>query len=301
MDFDRSPLCSAKLSAYLETRGWLGPLAHQACHSIMLPHNQTCPTGARHAVVSCNFRNESMLNIIRYLSGMRRSQKVALQLVADAILVVLCFLAAMALRLDGLEFIGETRIWTPLVIATAAALATFHFVGLYRSLMRFVTGKILIPVGKGVAAFSIVLFASNAILDAGVPRSIPLISAVLILPAIAGLRFAIRQLFRKPIQTSKKPVIIFGAGEAGRELLNSLFHGRKYAPVAFVDDDPALHGLTVSGFPGLPFRSNHAACRGDRDRSGSSRDAQSQPCASPRDLCSARRPQPGGQNNPWDV
>ncbi len=50
------------------------------------------------------------------------------------------------------------------------------------------------------------------------------------------------------MQVSKKPVVIYGAGSAGLELLNSLFHGRDYAPIAFIDDDRQFHGLTISGY-----------------------------------------------------
>ena len=48
---------------------------------------------------------------------------------------------------------------------------------------------------------------------------------------------------------SKRPVVIYGAGEAGLEVLNSLFHGRDYTPVAFIDDDRNLQGLTIGGLP----------------------------------------------------
>ena len=42
-------------------------------------------------------------------------------------------------------------------------------------------------------------------------------------------------------------MIIYGAGDSGLQLLNSLFHGREYAPIALVDDDKRLQGLSVGG------------------------------------------------------
>ncbi|RGP41818.1 Capsular polysaccharide biosynthesis protein CapD [Altererythrobacter insulae] len=165
----------------------------------------------------------------------------------DSALMIACFVAAMAIRLESLEFLSNVEIWLPVFCSVVAAIVTFWRSGLYRSLVRFITGKILTTITYGVAAFAVVLFVSNAVLTAGIPRSVPFIAGVLLFLAIGGLRFAVRQIFRAPMQVSKKPVVIYGAGEAGLELLNSLFHGRDYAPVAFVDDDRDLQGLTISG------------------------------------------------------
>lgn len=190
-----------------------------------------------------------MADYIKYFSMLRRSQKVALQIIADSGLIVFCFLGAMAIRLESLGFLYNLKIWAPLAISTAIAFGTFWLLGLYRTLVRFVTGKILTIIARGVAAFAITLFVSNSLLFAGIPRSVPIISGLLMFLAIGGLRFVVRQLFRTPMHISKKAVIIYGAGEAGLELLNSLFHGRDYAPIAFVDDDRYLQGMTISGFP----------------------------------------------------
>tara|TARA_Y100000296_G_scaffold87454_1_gene134723 strand:+ start:7716 stop:9680 length:1965 start_codon:yes stop_codon:yes gene_type:complete len=190
-----------------------------------------------------------MPDYFKDLSALGRRQKIAFQLIADGGLITLCFLAALTIRLESIEFLSNLKIWAPLAISAGMALAAFWLTGLYRSLMRFVTGKIMVSITKGAATFAIVLLISSSLLNAGIPRSVPIISAVLMLLTVGGLRFFVRQLFRKPIEVAKKRVVIYGAGEAGLELLNSLFHGRDYAPIAFVDDDPRLQGLTIGGFP----------------------------------------------------
>lgn len=190
-----------------------------------------------------------MIDDFRRLSTLSRRRKIALQLIADAGLIVFCFLAAMTIRLESLEFLSSLTIWLPVLIAAAATIGSFWLLGLYRTLVRFVTGNILVSIAKGVLVFVIVLFVTNSLLASGIPRSVPIISGILLFLAIGGLRFVIRQTFRKPMHVSKRPVVIYGAGEPGLELLNSLFHGRDYAPVAFVDDDRDLQGLTIGGFP----------------------------------------------------
>lgn len=193
-----------------------------------------------------------MIRVLQYFSAMGRNRKIALQVVVDAIIIVLCFLAAMSIRLESFVFLENQRIWIPLAISTTFAIITFWHFGLYRTLVRFVTGKILTSISHGIAAFAIFLFALNAILSAGIPRSVPLISSLLLFVTISGLRFLMRNAFRAPMHVSKKPVVIYGAGSAGLALLHSLYHGRDYIPLAFVDDDRNLQGLTVGGIPVLP-------------------------------------------------
>lgn len=193
-----------------------------------------------------------MIRYIAFIASLSRSTKVAIQLVIDSAVIVLCFLTAMAIRLESLEFLDNTEIWGPAIIAITATLISLHYLQLYRSLVRFVTGQILKSIATGGAAFAITLFASNALLNVGVPRSVPIISAILLFTTIGGLRFFVRQLFRHPLQVTKRSVVIYGAGEAGVQLLNFLSHGRDYAPIGFVDDDPSLQGLTISGLPVYP-------------------------------------------------
>lgn len=193
-----------------------------------------------------------MIDFLRNLSFLGRKQKIALQIVVDTGLLLICFLVAMVIRLEGLDFLSNLKIWLPWVSASCLGIGMFWLSGLYNALVRFVTAKILASIARGVATFSIVLFISNVWLTAGIPRSVPITSGLLLFLSVAGLRFVVRQIFRTPLQVSKRPVVIYGAGEAGLELLNSLYHGRDYAPIAFVDDDRRLHGLTISGLPVHP-------------------------------------------------
>ena len=189
----------------------------------------------------------SLPKFLLFLSGMSRASKIAFQIVLDAALIIFSFCLAMYLRLETITFLSSQASWFAIVFATSVAVAAFWHWDLYRTLIRFLTGKILLIVAKGALVSAIALYAGGLLFDASLPRSVPFIFAILVFLSVGGLRFTTRYLFRKPNQVNKKPVIIYGAGEAGRQLLNSLFHGREYAPVAMVDDDPGLQHLTVGG------------------------------------------------------
>ena len=186
-------------------------------------------------------------NCIKYLTTLNRRTKVLLQLLLDAAAIVASFLGAMLLRLESTMFVSKPEVWIALAIAVGTALIAFRFLGLYRAMVRFVTARILVAIAKGAVIAAVVLFAVGLAVDARLPRSVPIAFATFIFLAVGGLRFAVRAIFRNPGQSRKRPVIIYGAGVAGLQLLKSLFHGGDYTPVALVDDDPGVQNLAVGG------------------------------------------------------
>jgi FlaA1/EpsC-like NDP-sugar epimerase len=156
-------------------------------------------------------------------------------------------MGAMLLRLESTAFLDRSEVWMTLLIGVFVALIAFRFQGLYRVLVRYVTGKILIAAGKGAVIAAVALYVAGITLDASLPRSVPIIFAVFVFLFVGGLRFMMRKILRKPNQSNKRPALIYGAGEAGIQLLNSLFHGRDYTPVALIDDDPSLQNLAIGG------------------------------------------------------
>lgn len=188
-----------------------------------------------------------MLDYIKFFSTLNRRAKIAVQLLVDSTLLVLSFVGAMVFRLESTAFIGDLNVWKALAVATVMGLLAFRVFGLYRVLVRYITGKILLSVGQGALVSAVGLYAAGLVFDAGLPRSVPIIFAVFIFLSVGGLRFVARRFFRNPHLLHRHPVIIYGAGESGLQLLNSLYHGRDYAPVALVDDDPSLQNMAVGG------------------------------------------------------
>lgn len=202
------------------------------------PHDQQRRWKSVRAPIKC---------LITRVASIGRARKIALQIAADSALILALFVLSMTLRLESVTFINNPRIWFVFTLAGSATLTTFWLSGLYWTLVRFMTGKVIGAIGKGVTVLALSMLFLNALVHAGIPRSVPILTAALALLAIGGLRFFVRQLFRGPLQLLKRPVAIYGAGEAGLELLNSLYHGRDYAPIAFIDDDRSLQGLVIGG------------------------------------------------------
>ena len=188
-----------------------------------------------------------MTNYSEFLTQLSRPTKVLVQLIIDCALIVFSLMGAILLRLESVAFLERPAVWATVAVAAAVALQTFNFLGLYSTLVRFITGKIMITIGEGALIAAVALYIAGLIFDASLPRSVPIIFGIFVFLSVGGLRFLVRTLFRSPVRLIKQPVIIYGAGDSGLQLLNSLFHGRDYAPIALVDDDPKLEKMSVGG------------------------------------------------------
>ena len=188
-----------------------------------------------------------MPNFLDDFSKLSRPQKIALQIALDASMLTVSFLGAMLLRLESLGFARQPTIWGVLLSSVLATLLVFWALGLYQVIVRFLTGKVFLVICKGVVVAAISLYVAGLLFGASLPRSVPFIFAVFAFSSIGGVRFAARTYLRNPNHANKQPVIIYGAGEAGLQLLNALFHGQEFAPVALVDDEPSLENMSVAG------------------------------------------------------
>ena len=155
-----------------------------------------------------------MSKYIKYPFKFSRRIKIALQLGADSSLVVLSFFIAMLLRLENVAFIRQLEVYAVLLIAVIAALVAFELLGVYRVLVRYINGAILYSVGKGALISAFALYVAGIIFDANLPQSAPIIFAIFVFLSVGGLRFFTRALLRNPSLIHKRPVIIYGAGEA---------------------------------------------------------------------------------------
>jgi len=174
-----------------------------------------------------------------------RRQKVAVQMLADSIFAVLCFYAAMVLRLESNDFRSDLLVWVAFATTIPAAILSFRAFGLYRVVTRFITARSFRAIFLGVTVSAVVLFVSAQMLDAQIPRSVPGIFAVLYIGAVGGARFVVRRQLRFAHSVSRQPIAIYGAGEAGRQLFFALKHGKEYLPVAFLDDNRALQNTLI--------------------------------------------------------
>lgn len=193
-----------------------------------------------------------MIQLIHHLTNPSRPEKRLILGVTDATLIVAACALALALWRGAGPLAAPAAVWQGLLAVVPVTLLTFHALGLYRIVLRFITGQALIAVTLGAGAGALALFAAARLLGAPVPLWVAGLHGLLSVVATAGLRFALRGLLRWPDRARRLPVIIYGAGEAGRQAAAALDQGGAYRPAAFVDDDPARQGTVLAGHRVVP-------------------------------------------------
>ena len=181
------------------------------------------------------------------------------EVLLDVVLVMLSYHLAYVVVFGPMDTGGDWGTFAeslPLVVMLK--LAVFVLLGVYRCIWRYVTIENLVLYAKAVATASatvmIALLLSSRFI--GFSRIVLVLDALILFIFIAASRFAFRMLRRFTDATTshrRRPVLIYGAGDAGelliRELRNN--HELDYVAVALIDDDPYKIGRQVHGLPVL--------------------------------------------------
>ncbi len=184
--------------------------------------------------------------MLSWLIALPRATKRLVTLSADLVALPLMMLIAFALHLDQL-FIPDARMSTVIGLSTVVTLYVFGRFGLYRAVIRFVGYQALLSIALGVTVSTLAFTTFGFLLQADVPRPVPLIYFFLTIVAVGGGRFFIRAILNQEQHAGKERVIIYGAGFGGLQLATALVNGAEYQPVALVDDDKRKQGTVLQG------------------------------------------------------
>ena len=192
------------------------------------------------------------------LLALPRPAKRAVALAVDASLIVLTVWVAFYLRLDEWVRLSGEGLFRPMWAIAASlliALPLFITHGFYRVIFRYSGMAAMQMVLRAFVLYGL-LYASlvTAIGLPGVPRSVGIIQPLLLLLAVgtsrALARYWLGGLYQSIFQRMNLPkAVIYGAGQAGRQLAQAMAHSHEMQVVAFLDDDDRLHGHVLNGLP----------------------------------------------------
>lgn len=186
-------------------------------------------------------------SLVKAVFSSSRSAKRAIQAVFDLVAIALCFWVAMVLRLDGVGASMHADSWIVLVPVAPITILAFVKLGLYRAVVRFMADRALKAVALGVAISAVTMFVVSQMFGLFVPRSVPGIYFALLLIVVGGTRMLMRAVYLSLRDQERAPVLIYGAGEEGRQILQALEHSRNYRPALFVEEDAKLRGSEIGG------------------------------------------------------
>jgi FlaA1/EpsC-like NDP-sugar epimerase len=190
------------------------------------------------------------------LVGLGRYTKRAVLAVNDLVLFNLAMWLAMSARLGELFMPSSFEMLLVLGAAPVIGVATFFQLRVYRLVTRFIGGRGLLLTASAVG-LSALYWALLVLLSGiqGVPRTVLVLYPALASALIWGSRQAAAALLNgagvelppRGREQERRPVLIYGAGSAGVQLLEALHAAGSYRPVCFIDPDPTLRGQYVGG------------------------------------------------------
>ncbi|KZN58252.1 nucleoside-diphosphate sugar epimerase [Pseudoalteromonas luteoviolacea CPMOR-1] len=194
-----------------------------------------------------------MDSLFRSLLSTSRAKKRLFTLLIDSVFVFSAFWLALVVRLDSLAPFTEAKNWLLLALLLPVSLFVFINLGLYRAVLRYVGAHAIGAIVIGTIVSTVVLVMAAFFLQINIPRTMPLIYAWLVILSVGGARIMVRSMVGRIGSVNKIPVVIYGAGAAGRQLATALTAGPDYYVSAFIDDDKSKHhsviqGISVSGF-----------------------------------------------------
>lgn len=199
-----------------------------------------------------------MIRNIRCLAasalGLPRPVKGGMVLALDAVLCVLSVWLAFYLRLGEWVSLFGSAIFA-VVASVVLALPLFVISGLYRAIFRYSGLPAMVAVARAMLLYGVAFAVIITFLGIeGIPRTIGLIQPMLLLLLVGASRAAARVclggLYHQQLRKAALPqALIYGAGNAGRQLASALANSPEIRVVGFLDDDDRLYGHVLNGLP----------------------------------------------------
>jgi FlaA1/EpsC-like NDP-sugar epimerase len=189
------------------------------------------------------------------MTGLGRSR--FLQVLTDAGIVALSWFLAFELRFDhGLPVYYDTLLRRTILLVVVIKVAVFLLFGFHRRWWRYVSVRDMWSAARGVVVASLVadvtVYFASPVHNVRLPRSIAAMDLLITLALVAGARLLARTVMERPhfgVVARGKEVIVVGAGDAGRLIVQEMQRSRMlaYTPIGFVDDDERKRNTRILG------------------------------------------------------
>ena len=167
---------------------------------------------------------------------------------ADLIWLPLALWLAIVLRWGDQHYNTDIRDLIVYVFSAFFSVLVFLRLGLYRAVIRFMGTEAVIAVVKGISISALIVGTLVFLTRAeGIPRSIPFIYWGLALFFVGGSRFIVWLYYQSILKKESEKIAIYGAGDAGRQLLTALRQGGEYEVVVFIDNNRKIKGRVING------------------------------------------------------
>lgn len=198
---------------------------------------------------------EKSIGKLRTLSGFHKRFLLA---VLDVVLLAAAYWLAFSILFGRLFVPNQVQLWLA-GLGIAITVPVFAQAGLYRAVIRYMGEQALWTAVKAVAlatlAWGLIVHYAGYADHAGVPHSVMVIYWIIATVVTIASRLAMREVIWRPVRSkfSGDNVLIYGAGDAGAQLVQALWQTRELYPVGFLDDDARMYDREVAGLKVFPM------------------------------------------------
>jgi FlaA1/EpsC-like NDP-sugar epimerase len=189
-------------------------------------------------------------------------------LTIDLLLTAFSFGIA-SLVADAFSYVNFTALDYIIPLFTVLSFRLFAFVSTksYTGIIRYTSTEDAVRIFFAVAISTFLTLSLEGVYFIALGKhflkpGVIIIDAFILITLLSGFRITFKQLYNQyapsTISTVNKEVIIYGAGEAGIIAKRSFEQYTKYSRkvIAFIDDNPKLHGKSVEGIRIYPSNLN---------------------------------------------
>ncbi|MDO4641783.1 MAG: nucleoside-diphosphate sugar epimerase/dehydratase [Neisseria sp.] len=179
---------------------------------------------------------------LAYLLSLPRSIKKAFFVIHDTLIIFFTFWFSLSLKASYSHEWSDISNWITFILTASLTITFFVKLGLYRAVTRFMGTKVITTAVLGSLLSTIIMTMCSSILHQQINWLPSFVYFLMMLVLTCGSRFVLRAILNSTNNNIKTmaPVIIYGAGQSGRQLLEAVKQVNEYHAVAFVDDNPSL-------------------------------------------------------------
>ena len=191
------------------------------------------------------------------LQNLERVYKQFIMLFVDISTLLFALWLSFVLRLGEpfpLDYIYDS-LWI-FIAVPIITIPLFIKLGLYRSVLQYIGIKVITTTFQATTISCLFIgFLMMFFRESNLPRSVLPIFWFIINIFVISSRFLFKGYLYSwdSFVNARKQTIIYGAGKAGVQLVESLKKSTVYAPIAFIDDDKARQGTILNFLEVFPF------------------------------------------------
>ena len=189
-----------------------------------------------------------------FLLSLPRGAKKILFLIHDSLIIFITFWFSLSLKPEYNDEWQTMSNWLIFGITAILTIVSFIRLGLYRAVTRYIGSKVLTTTLSGSLISVAVLLICMLVIKNDFSLIVPVVYFLMLLVLTSASRLTIKSLLSGSHNkhSAMEPVIIYGAGQSGRQLLEAIKQVNEYSAVVFVDDDITLRHASISNLSVYP-------------------------------------------------